>query len=100
MQLFSEVGSVQDAHLQPGKDRGYTYGSVLRDTAMFYHFDNIIFFTFSCISCFSLFNKVFVGLPVAEPIKFLVESGQKRQSWGRITQKGCVSPPPAMGTII
>lgn len=58
------------------------------------------FFTFSCISCFSLFNKVFVGLPVAEPIKFLVESGQKIQSWGCITQKGCVSPPPAMGTII
>lgn len=43
MQLFSEVGNVQDAHLQPGKDRGYTYGSVLRDTAMFDNFDNIIF---------------------------------------------------------
>ena len=45
-------------------------------------------------------NKVFVGLPVAELIKLLVESGQKRQSWGRITHKGCVSPPPAMGMII
>ena len=43
MQLFSEVGSVQDAHLQPGKDRGFTYGSVLKDTAMFDISDNIIF---------------------------------------------------------
>ena len=101
VQLFSEVGSVQDAHLQPGKDRGYTYGSVLRNTAMFDNFDTLYyFFTFSCISCFSLLNKVFVGLPVAELIKFLVASWQKRQSWGCITQKGCVSPPPAMGTII
>ncbi|KAK2549598.1 hypothetical protein P5673_029847 [Acropora cervicornis] len=30
VQLFSEVGNVQDAHLQAGKSRGFTFGSVLK----------------------------------------------------------------------
>ena len=29
MHLFSEVGSVQDVHLQPQRDGSYTYGLVL-----------------------------------------------------------------------
>ena len=61
MQLFSEVGSVQDAHLQPGRDRGYTYGSVLRDTAMFDNFDNIIFLPSAVLVAFPCSIKFLLG---------------------------------------
>lgn len=35
VQLFSEVGNVQDAHLQAGKSRGFTFGHLVEVLDMF-----------------------------------------------------------------